>query len=296
MQAAGARYIYHGSRTDSFRIWALADFHIGNAGCHTRLLREHIEEIRTDPFSYWVGIGDYADYIGYRDGRFDPECIAQDLRISDLGQLGRVLTDKVAETLDPIRDKCLGLGFGNHEAKYMKHEEQQDLHAYLCTTLGAPNLGYSFLMDVTFLRENVPSKFGTVYAAPPATPCPASAFRLYGHHGAGAAATPSGKTRRLQVFMESFDADAYAVGHVHGKHALTQTIIKADRACTDLRECDRIGAITGSYLLTYKQGAAAGYGEIKGYAPSPLGAMVIDYVPDKRELSARLTARLGDAR
>ena len=218
------------------------------------------------------------------------------MRIGDLGSLGRVLTDKVAVMLDPIRDKCLGMGFGNHEEKYMKHEEQQDLHAYLCTTLGVPNLGYSFLMDVTFLRRNAPKKFGKVYASPPGIRGATSTFRLYGHHGAGAAATPSGKTRRLQVFMESFDADAYVIGHVHGKHALTQTIIKADRACTDLRECDRIGAITGSYLKAYNQGATAGYGEIKGYAPSPLGAMVIDYVPDKRELSARLTARLGDAR
>jgi len=296
MQAAGARYIYHGSRTDSFRIWALADFHLGNAGCHEKLLTQHVEEIRTDPFSYWVGVGDYADYIGYRDRRFDPECIKSDMLISDLGRLGQVLTARVAETLDPIRDKCLGLAFGNHEARYMKEAEQQGLHAWLCTELGVPNLGYSFLMDVSFLRKNVPSKFGKVYAAAPDARNTTSTFRLYGHHGAGASATPSGKTRRLQLFMEQHIADAYVIGHVHGKHTLTLTQVGGNRACNELQDFNRMGIITGSYLKTYNEGTAAGYGEKAGYSPAPLGAAVIGYAPDKRELSVRTTARLGDAR
>ena len=296
MQAAGARHIYHGSRTDSFRIWVLGDFHIGNAGCHEKLLKEHVEEIRNDPFSYWVGIGDYADYIGYRDRRFDPECIKGDILVSDLGRLGQVLARKVADILDPIRDKCLGLAYGNHGAKYMKEADQQGLHAWLCTELGVPNLGYSFLMDVTFVRKNASSKFGKVYAAAPDERSATSSMRLYGHHGAGASATPSGKTRRLQTFMESFDADAYVIGHVHGKHVLTLTTVSGNRACTELQDRNRIGAITGSYLKAYHEGVAAGYGEKAGYRPSPLGATILTYTPDTRELSARLTARLGDAR
>ena len=294
MQAAGSRYIYHGSRSDKFKIWALADFHLGNTGCHTALLDRHIAEIKADPFSYWVGIGDYADYIGYRDGRFDPECIDGGILVSDLGRLGRVLTGKVAELLDPIRDKCLGLGFGNHEAKYMKQEEQQDLHGWLCSELGVPNLGYSFLMDVTFLRKNAPSKFGKVWAAPPKGGVDTSAFRLYGHHGAGASSTPSGKARRLQLFMEGFEADAYVIGHVHGKHVLTLTTVSANRGCTELKDTNRIGTITVSYLKSYQQGVAAGYGERAGYKPSPLGATIIEYSPVEHELTVQLSARLRE--
>ena len=124
---------------------------------------------------------------------------------------------------------------------------------------------------------------------------PISSFRLYGHHGAGASATPCGKARRLQVFMESFLADAYFIGHVHGKHILNLVQVGADRNCKHLVERTRIGIITGSYLRTYGEGDMAGYGERAGYRPSPLGATIIEYGPERHELSATLTARLrGD--
>lgn len=295
MIAAGGRYIYHASRTDTFKIWALADFHLGNAGTHEKMLDAHLAQISADPFSFWVGVGDYADYIGYKDKRFDPATLGADLMISDLGKLGRVLTERVRDKLKPIAGKCLGLAYGNHEAKYMQQEEQQDLHAWLCSELAVPNLGYSFLMDVIFMRKNSPSKFGKVFAKPGGKGCAVAKFRLYGHHGAGASSTPSGKARRLQTFMESFRADAYVMGHVHGKHVENLVEVGADRGCGELIEHTRIGTITGSYLKTYQQGPVAGYGEQAGYKPSPLGAAIIEFTPDTRELSVKLTARLRGA-
>ena len=69
-----------------------------------------------------------------------------------MGKLGDVLNRQVCEMFRPIADKCLGLCFGNHELKYEVEHEQMDRHVWLCRELGVPNLRYSALMDIVFVR------------------------------------------------------------------------------------------------------------------------------------------------
>ncbi|MDD5543857.1 MAG: hypothetical protein PHX83_11845 [Acidobacteriia bacterium] len=234
-----------------------------------------VEQVRADPYALWLGGGDYADYIGYTDKRFDPDCVPDNIKVSDLGMLGKVLTGRVAEIFDPIKHKCLGLLYGNHEKKYQNWENQASLHADLCEKLGVPNMGYSAIFDIEFhVCESEPKivkpsvvvgyNFGDQKNIK---------RRVYDHHGAGFATTPAGKLKRLIDFMYFFEADLYFVGHVHDQSGKRIAVLGGNENCDDLSHHERLGMISGSYLKTYKRGVTT-YGEMKGYAPTILGSAI----------------------
>jgi hypothetical protein len=288
MEASGKRYIVYGDPDAEFRIWGLADIHWGNKGVAVDRLDSDIRAIQSDPCSFWFGLGDYADYIGIGDKRFDPDVVAAVLEVRDLGRLGRTLCEQVGDLLDPIASKCLGVGQGNHDRMYELRQEQQGLTAELAVRLGAPYLGYCSFCDLVFIY------------APTAKACPKMVnesdapkgvrrwtVRVFNHHGAGWAQTEGGKINRLVGFMMHFDADLTFVGHLHDQYVKARCRLRADDDCSRLVEQPQIGIMTGSYLRTYAQGAT-GYGEIKGYAPVPLGAVSAYITPYHQTLSGRV--------
>lgn len=287
MEAAGKRYIVHGSRSDAFTLWNFSDLHVMNKGCAEKQIKADIQTVKDDPFAYWIGGGDYADFIGYRDKRFDPDSVSEWVSVKDLGDLGRAGMHKVAEMFDPIREKCFGLLIGNHEKKYELKTEHDTLHHWLCEQLGARSLEYCAFFDVVFHRRGKTKKPRLVGEAPPDGNSTSTSFRVFCHHGCGYAQTPGGKLNRLIQFMQRFDADIYMVGHVHDKIARREPALAANRACTDLVQRDRLGIIAGSYLKTYQLGSTL-YGEMRGYAPTSLGPAVAKIVPITREMTAEV--------
>lgn len=286
MEASGKRYIIHKSRKDKFLIWNLSDLHWWNGACDKKSIRRDINIIKNDPFSFWIGGGDYADYIGYTDKRFDPDCVPDNAKIKDLGRLGDVQVREVAKLFEPIKHKCLGLLLGNHELQYQRAKQQANLHAWLCTELGVPNLEYSALLDVVFCRmkSRGDPKIVTVH---PGDSCHSSTFRFFVHHGAGFATTPGGKLNKLIQFMQMFEADIFMIGHVHDKTGRREPAIGANEPCDKLVEKQKIGVISGSYLKTYAQGETT-YGEQRGYRPTTLGAATVSIVPETREMHGEI--------
>lgn len=288
MKFCGARYILYPSRTDVFRIRAISDVHYGNKACAVERLKKDLADIETDTHSYWVGVGDYAEYISRTDIRFDPEVVTENLRIADLGRLGKRLTDEVKSMFWPVRNKCLGLLYGNHELKYMKWTEQQDLHDQLCGQLEVPNLGYACMFDLCFVRvpevekpQLLPKGDMPLTKSADGAGGNRTAFRFYLHHGAGWAQTAGGKLNRLIQFMDGFNADIYIIGHVHDETVKTLASVGANRACTESVQQVKLGAIAGSYLRSYQKDVTT-YAEQRGYRPVPIGSAVIQIEPDKR--------------
>lgn len=280
MKVSGKRHILHPSRTDTINIWNLSDLHVGNKSCALKMLQRDIDIIKDDPNSFWIGGGDYADYIGFTDKRFDPDCVAENISVSDLGKLGKKLTDDVIELFRPISNKCLGLLFGNHEAKYERWNEQQGLHHYMCVELGVPDLSYSALFDVVFVRTK--TKKIELYSEPQYkqryTKVHSNQFRFFVHHGAGFATTAAGKLNKLISFFNSFDADIYMCGHVHDQTGKRDVTIGADTRCKKLTQRHKLGVISGGYLKTYSEDVT-GYGEMRGYSPTCLGAARVFITP-----------------
>lgn len=289
MECGGARYIWHGSVKDEFRIWNLSDLHLGARECAENDLKRDIDAIRDDPFSFFIGGGDYANFIGYSDKRFDPDCVAEWISVKDLGDLGKKCMTRVRDLFMPIRHKCLGLLIGNHELKYELHTEQESLHHWLCQELQVPFLGYCCLFDIHFCRtvgQKIPALRATL---PPRRGenrhSDTKTFRVFVHHGAGYATTPGGKLNKLVQAMNSFDAQLFFLGHCHDQVARREPMLSANSDCTKLTQRVRLGLISGSYLKTYSQGSMS-YGEQKMYRPTSLGAAVAKIHPESGRMEA----------
>lgn len=280
METGGKFYIYYPSRTTIIEIWNLSDLHLMAKACAEDEIIKDVEEIRSNPNAFWFGGGDYAEFIGRLDKRFDPDAVDPKVKISDLGRIGRKGMERARDILYPIKDKCLGLLFGNHELNYMITKEQQDLHAWLCKELNVPNLGYCAIFDVVFARRpeiKKPKLSRTAIRGGDKW-----AVRMAAHHGAGFATTPGGKLNRLIQFMNMFPyAQVVWCGHVHDQKGQRQVGIDANEPCDKIIARERLGVISGGYLKTYQEGVTT-YGEMKGYGPTVLGAAKVSFFPEKQ--------------
>ena len=294
MIAAGKKFIWHSSRSDTFKLVYFSDIHLLAKACAEKEVLRTQQEILNDPFTFWIGGGDYAEFIGFGDTkRFDPDAVSERVTVKDLGRLGKVSYEQVRDLFAPIRSKCLGLIVGNHEKQYMRRLQQEDLHGWLCTELGVADLGYSCFMDVVFVRV---TGTGKVVTPTLCTSAPgrgkthsdkSETFRVWCHHGAGAAQTKGGKINRLVSFMRNFDADIFFMGHVHDQMGARLQVLEANADCTKLTNRTKIGVVSGSYLKTYAQGVTS-YWEQKGYEPTTLGAAHVQIRPDTREVWGRV--------
>ena len=289
MIAGGRRYVEYKSRSDVFTLWCLSDLHWGSRNCAADRVREDLAAIADDPYALWIGVGDYADYIGFRDKRFDPDVAPADMKVRDLGRLGRLLTGQVRDLFMPIADKCVGLLSGNHEKAYERHNDQAGLHSWLCTELAVPDLGYCCFVDLTFIRKPRSSRPNVVLSDAKGKMGGDSRWRrrIFAHHGAGFAQTPGGKLNRLIQFMDYFESDLTLCAHVHDVVAKRLTRLGVDDKCGHIIDREQLGIVTGTYLLTYHEGPA-GYGEQKGYRPSPLGAARVTLCPDHQTMYATI--------
>jgi hypothetical protein len=174
----------------------------------------------------------------------------------------------------------------------MRRQQQEDLHGWLCTELDVADLGYSCFMDVVFCNCGKGTKTA-LYAGLPLSPTRGGksyhpeTFRVWCHHGAGAAQTKGGKINRLTNFMRNFEADIFFMGHVHDQMGVRLTPLVADADCLKIRHRTKLGVISGSYLKTYAQGVTT-YGEQKGYEPTTLGAAWVMIDPETREIWGRV--------
>jgi len=263
----GGKHVVRCAESDVWRLFVIGDIHLGSRSCAVKRFQTTVAKVAEDPHALWIGLGDYAEYIGHRDIRFDPDNVSEQISVSDLGRLGRVYQDMFVDEVSCISDKCVGLLKGNHEDKYEKLNNMQGLHQETCDKLSVRNLGYSCFLDLVFkTRHNEYS------------------FRIVAHHGAGWATTTGGKMNRLLKFMDSFPlADIFIMGHVHEKIQYSRPIISADAACENLVEILQLGVVSGSYLKTYSEGEAT-YGERAGYRPVALGSPAIVFHPSSRDL------------
>jgi len=243
-----------------YKIWGIGDVHLYNACCMEGRIKRLVKEISEDPYSYWVGLGDYADCIDFYDPRFDAREIAKTKRDAMFERMPKRLVEDITDLFSPIKKKCLGLCEGNHEDKF---QQEYDVAVVkdVCDNLGCRFLGYSAIFDVAFNgKKNRVTR------------------KMFVHHGAGASATTGGKINRLKKFMiEICDADIVMVGHSHERIDL-QIVRLIQDAQYKLTEREIIGAISGSYLATYKQDQTS-YAEKKGYSPVSIGSVAITIVP-----------------
>lgn len=272
MRALGKITIPVRSLGDTYRLYDLSDIHWGNRGCAASKLRSIVEMIRCDRRATVILGGDQIDAISPGDKRFDAGVLDDRAlkSLADLGNLGEVLTESLVEELNPIRSKIKVALMGNHERTLMLRMGQAGLHGHLCRRLDALNGGFSCLFDLVFVD---PEKTRVTY-------------RVYAHHGSGAAQTPGGKINRLVRFMDLALSDITLTGHTHEMLEYSRSRVGANRECNKITNVDQLGVVCGTFLRTYTQNVV-GYGEVAGYHPTSIGTPAIEIVPATRTLGVR---------
>jgi len=264
MEAIVYRILYQ-SRKDLFKIFPLGDIHSGTIYCAEEKIKKQVKAIADDPFARWIGMGDYADLIIKGDKRFEHHLIPDWVKPDNIPQCQfRWLRD----LLMPIRDKCIGLIEGNHEAGFRK-EHSFDMIANLCDSedgLGVTYLGYSCLVKFIFVRQ-----LHDVHT-----------FKAHFTHGSGCPATEGGKMMNLKKSLDDFEGDIYATGHIHDIKITEKPMLGMTGSDPPvIVNKNRCGAVTGSWFQTYMQGSKPSYGEMKRYSPTPIGCPVFVIDPTR---------------
>ena len=254
------------SRSDVFKVVPFGDIHAGTVFCREDKVRAKAKEIKNDPFTYWVGMGDFGEFIPPKDKRFDAQVLSDGdwLKKKDIAASQE---EWICDIFSPIKDKCLGLIMGNHEVS-IQRDNNHDIFGHLVSRLGVKDLGYSCFYRLMFDRG------GSV-----------TTVTFHIEHGSGGAQTEGGKAMRLYKSMCGFEADIYLMGHLHDVKILPISYLSMTLN-GEIKEKSKVGCITGCWYATYTDADNPSYAEQKGYSPTNMGCPVIEITPDKREMQA----------
>lgn len=263
----------------------LGDVHIGHAACDEELLRRRVQEIKEQQW-YFIGMGDYCDFIPVRDARFSLDGLADWIEVSHLGDLVSHQRDRFLEFVAPIADRCLALVCGNHERKILDYYER-DVYKEIAEGLrrlggldpSVPlELGVGGWLRLRFYRSKEGSRRSGVCTV-----------RLIAHHGFTGGRLAGGKALNMQRWLWTHDADVILFGHSHNTSIQVEAVEYLDRA-GKVKYHRRVGAYTGTFLKTSVTGKES-YAERKGYLPVPATGIEIRIVPSSANpVRARLSA------
>ena len=242
------------NRTEWFSLHFISDVHVGSSGHNERAFKERIEEIKADPLAYWMGVGDYGDHIYYNDPRFSLNDIDETITIGDIRQgiMGQVR--RIADKLGPIKDKCIGVGTGNHE-ETITNRYHVDPTRELAFRMDVPYLGYSAL----------------IYLAAKGV----KGARIFTHHGYGGGRKSGAQINKVEDAMRIAVADIYAIGHVHVK-ANSQLEILGIRENGKPERRQKIFVVTGSYQRAANSGTTS-FAEKGMYPQAPMGSPTVQF-------------------
>jgi hypothetical protein len=273
------REFFNVARSDRFVIVPIGDVHLGAKACDEELLKHTVSKIKNTPNYYWIGMGDFCDYISLSDPRFNAGAIADWIKLSDLHNLSKVQTDRFVEMLAPIADKCLGLVKGNHEDVIRKHYERDiylDIVNAVKQEAGFPEthklaLGYCGWLRLAFYSDdkNVRTVVDTSL-----------------HHGFVGGKLKGSKALNMERWLWTHDCDLTLMGHSHNKDTFSTSTIGLDHR-GNIKSVQRRGAFTGTFLKGYSEEGST-YSEVKGYFPQPVGTIEVVLQPGAYEYNERV--------
>jgi len=256
--------IEHDSRDDVMEIVPLGDLHVGNAACDEDGIRSAVEYIYNNPNAYWIGMGDYGDFINMRDHRFDPIALADWVTTRDLVDLAGAQKRRVLNILEPIANKCLGLVKGNHDKKIHRAWERAIFDEIV---VGMKERAW-YLGGVAEIDLSL-NYWGFVHLKFRRAGAAVRTVVISAHHGFGSSKNITG----MEKFLWSHECDVALFGHTH--HMTSHR-----SARTEITKTGKVvyrpqwGVVTGSFLQS-----DADYAVQAGYMPVPTGTTKITLRP-----------------
>ena len=239
----------------------LSDLHVQNPEADLDRLNRDLESIKDDDKAYIIGNGDWFDAIVVTDPRYT--------KTSDKTEGAAIINESIYELrniMEPYKDKCLGIGIGNHENTYIK-KCGADPVLLLCDLLSidthkVKHLGYSAIVRFRFEHESGGSIKSFIY---------------YQHHGWGAGMqTEGGSITKYARHAKNWRASLHVYGHDHHKvfKELPTRLGMASQTCKWQEEKEHL-ILAGSYLKTLNKLNYPTYSEEKGLHPTPLGCVIV---------------------
>lgn len=201
-----------GNGVDPWRLFLIADTHLGNAHCDEALIHEVIHRIEEDDRALWVHLGDICEYITRRDSRYDEQEYAQWLW--GVGDVAAAQRDYAVRMFQPIGGKLVAACEGNHEASIYQHNDREVYKTWAEAVTGGKRrvcLGHAGFLRVRYQLHYAKSRGSTF------------TLSLYLSHGSGGGRTPSAPALRLRDMASNVEgADVVAMGHHHKAALLHQ--------------------------------------------------------------------------
>lgn len=233
-----------GKDIKELRIIPISDLHIGDKLTNYKVLKDVLQTIKDTPNVYTILNGDLCN-TALKNSK-------SDVYSDELSPMEQI--NKLIEILEPIKDKILVIGSGNHEDRILK-ETNIDVIRLVAKQLGiedryADNWWYLFL------------RFGEKTQGRRCEMC----YQISGYHGSGnGGRKPGGKINRLTEMSQVVVADLYIQGHNHQQIATKTSIFIPDYGNNTLNRKEMNFLMTNSFL------EYGGYGEKLGFTPQPVG-------------------------
>lgn len=248
-------------RQKEIHIYLIWDAHFGSAHCDYALLREARDQIAADPLGVFILGGDNMEAIASADWRSfagKHDNYRRDMKVSELRHAQQTMRDEFVKLWRPVKDKCLVVLEGNHEATWGRLVDFE-LAREIATLLNAPYGGYECGLVVRFHnRTNDDRAYSYIGAI---------------SHGWGGGMYPGGKLNRQMIWADHFVNARYTVrGHTHdlenAYHQMAE-ICPNKRGFWNVQVYDRMDIIAGTFLN------GAHYQKQSGLRPKVLGWQVI---------------------
>jgi hypothetical protein len=257
------------SRDQWYSIIPLGDIHLGNIGCDIEKLKKQINYIKEKENCYWIGMGDYVDCINYTDKRFDPTTIAKPF-VNNLANCVPLQIEELMKTLNPIKNKCLGLHRGNHEEKIrLKYHHDLIYEMRKLWDFNVPDLEDSAITRLRFVYDK--EDYTNMYS-----------FDIFSTHGNVGGRKGGAKVNRLEDLIGYVDANVYLMAHSHIKLTFSRGVIYVDKNL-NMKYKKRILAVTGCYMNGYIENGS-NYVEKWNYPPTSTGSVKIMFNPRRHDI------------
>ena len=254
-------------RRHAFTIVPIGDIHLGTRACDEDLLKAVVDRVAGDPDCYWVGMGDYCEFINMKDKRFDAKILAPWIGVGDLVDIAQATMNRLLPILKPIAKKCLGLIKGNHEGIIERHSEYNvfsNILNYIKEKgeLKNEHLNLGFMGYLLLSCKHSTSS---------------TTVKIIAMHGAKASELAGAKALNMQRWLWTHDCDVTMIAHNHDDNARREVVHVVNGNGT-ITETVRRGVYTGSFYRTNVVGAST-YGELKQMLPLPLGGCELRITP-----------------
>lgn len=243
---------------DEITIHTFADWHIGDAACNMREIRNEIEYVRSHDNAFVIMNGDLCNNA---------------IKTSVSDSYAEILTpqdqiDFVVDLLEPVKDKILMINSGNHEERTYKNDGI-DLSAIIASRLGKLH-AYCDAGGVCFVR------FGRDNKGRPVR------YSIYATHGRGGGRKEGAKAIRLADMASIVDVDAYLHSHTHLPMIMKEAFWRVSNTTSSVSKVDKVFINSGS-KLDY-----GGYGQRYEFKPSSLANPVLILSGKARDMKAMM--------